>query len=135
MFVEHYQDLLSKDKNLYFVPEFSVVTVYDDNYYLRNDYDMLSQGQRNYLINFFKKSGLRQKSGKLMTDDYINIHFPKPNHNLALSSYDPKYNLGPVSDVYAVTPSTFAEVIFFESLNNGIDWGVDQLKSLIQNIL
>lgn len=123
---------LATDKNLYYLPEFSVVTVYDDNFFVRNDYDILSHGQRNYLINFFRAFGFKQKSGKLMTNGSVNIHFPKPKHTLALSAYKPIFNNNAVTDVYAVTPSTFAEVIFYQSLEKGTEWGIKQLKLLIE---
>jgi hypothetical protein len=123
---------ITNDKNLYYLPEFSVVTVYDDNFFVRNDYDILSHGQRNYLINFFREFSFKQKSGKLMTNGVINIHFPKPKHTLALSAYKPIFNDNATNDIYAVTPSTFAEVIFHQSLEKGIDWGIEQLKQLIE---
>lgn len=132
MFEHTFAQAIAGDKNLYFLPEFSIVTVYDDNFFVRNDYDILSHGQRNYLINFFKPFGLRQRSGKLMTDGTFNIHFPKPNHALALSAYQPHFNDQATNDVHAVTPSTFAEVIFYESLTKGIEWGLAELKLLIE---
>ena len=132
MFEQTFAQAIADDKNLYFLPEFSIVTVYDDNFFVRNDYDILSRGQRNYLINFFKQFGLKQKSGKLMTDGTFNIHFPKPKHTLALSAYQQSFNDKAEQDVHAVTPSTFAEVIFHESLTKGIEWGLTQLKQLIE---
>lgn len=123
---------LAEDKNLYYLPEFCIVTVYDDNFFVRNDYDILSQGQRNYLVKFFQEFGFKQKSGKLMTDGTANIHFPKPKHTLALSAYQPMFNAKTSKDLYAVTPSTFAEVIFYEALEKGIEWGLTQLKLLIE---
>ena len=132
MLPSNIEQRLRQDKNLYYLPDFSVITVYDDNFFVRNDYDILSHGQRNYLINFFKSFDFKQKSGKLMTDGSYNIHFPKPKHTLALSAYQPIYNEPAENDLYAVTPSTFAEVIFHESLNKGIEWGLAQVKQLIE---
>ncbi len=132
MFEANIEQALLEDKNLYYLPEFSVVTVYDDNFFVRNDYDILSRGQRNYLINFFKTFNFKQKSGKLMTNGQQNIHFPKPKHTLALSAYQNQFNTRANSDIYAVTPSTFAEVLFYESLERGKDWGMAQLKLLIE---
>lgn len=122
---------LTNDKNIYYLPEFSVVTVYDDNFFVRNDYDILSHGQRQYLVKFFQQFDFKQKSGKLMTNGDINIHFPKPKHTLALSAYQPIFNHNAGKDIYAITPSTFAEVIFYQSLERGVEWGIEQLKQLI----
>ena len=123
------------DKNIYHVPYLPLVTVYDDNLFVRNDYDILSRGQRNYLINFFKPFGFKQTSGKLVTDGNTNINFPKPQRVLALTAYQPEYNDLSHGELYAVTPSTFAEAIFHESLNKqedeGKDWLIEQLKALI----
>lgn len=131
MFSSEIEQAIASDKNLYFLPEYCIITVYDDNFFVRNDYDILSHGQRNYLIQFFKRFNYKQKSGKLMTDGSLNIHFPKPKHTLALSAYQPIFHDRATQDVYAVTPSTFAEVIFYESIEKGEDWGLEQIKKLI----
>lgn len=125
-------DAINKDKNLYHLPQYPIVTVYDDNFFVRNDYDILSHGQRNYLIKFFNQFNFTQKSGKLMTNGEVNIHFPKPKHTLALSGYQSEFNEQPKSHYYAVTPSTFAEVLFHELENKGEEWVVEQLHALIE---
>lgn len=132
MFEAKIEGRIAEDKNLYFLPEFCIVTVYDDNFFVRNDYDILSQGQRNYLVKFFQSFGFKQKSGKLMTNGTADIHFPKPKHTLALSAYQPIFNAQATKALYAVTPSTFAEVIFYETLEKGVEWGLTQLKLLIE---
>ena len=125
-------DAIEKDKNLYHLTQYPMITVYDDNFFVRNDYDILSHGQRNYLIKFFNRFGFKQKSGKLMTNGNVNIHFPKPKHTLALSGYQAAFNEAPNTDFYAVTPSTFAEAIFYEIQSRGEPWVTEQLQSLIQ---
>jgi len=132
MFEQPLLDDLDKDKNLYTVERFPLITVYDDNFYVRNDYDILSRGQRQYLIDFFKQHGFKQRSGKLVTDGHFRIHFPKPKHTLALSNYVSDYQQTPVLDYYVVSPSTFAEVLFYEMLERGESWGMAQLKTLIR---
>jgi len=132
MFAETLIEKLTQDKNLYYLSEFSVLTVYDDNLFVRNDYDVLSLGQRNYVIDFFKPFGFKQKSGKLVTDGNINLHFPKPKHTLALSAYQSHFNNPAAQDIYVVTPSTFAEVIWHETLIKGVDWGLEQIQLLIK---
>ncbi|NVK25764.1 MAG: hypothetical protein HWE10_12620 [Gammaproteobacteria bacterium] len=131
MFSNALIDQLRQDKNLYYLEQYPIITVYDDNFYVRNDYDVLSRGQRLYLINFFKLYGYQQKSGKLVTDGVNNIHFPKPKHTLALSAYKSDYRQTPGEHFYVVSPSTFAEVLFYEMLDKGSEWGMQQLKQLI----
>lgn len=122
---------IEADKNIYRVSYLPIVTVYDDNFFVRNDYDILSRGQRNYLINFFKPFGFKQTSGKLLTDGNTKVHFLKPQRVLALSSYRPEFNDLTDCDVYAVTPSTFAEAIFHQSLSKDEEWLIEQLHRLI----
>ena len=126
---------IAADKNIYYVPELPLFTVYDDNLFVRNDYDILSRGQRNYVINFFKQFGFKQTSGKLVTDGKTKIHFPKPQRVLALTAHQPQFNDLSHGEFYAVTPSTFAEAIFHASLckeeGESIDWLIEQLHALI----
>lgn len=132
MFTAEIIDQINQDKNLYYRDGFSVITVYDDNFFVRNDYDILSRGQRNYLVQFFKNYGYQQSSGKLITNGHNHIHLPKPKHTLALSAYQTVFNQASNTDIFAVTPSTFAEVIFYQALENGIDWGLRELEQLIE---
>lgn len=125
-------DAIIADKNIYHLPQYPIVTVYDDNFFVRNDYDILSHGQRNYLIKFFNSFGYKQKSGKLMSNGEIDVHFPKPKHTLALSGYQSHFSVQPNNNYFAVTPSTFAEVLFHEAENMGEDWVVEQLQTLIE---
>ena len=131
MFVQAELESILADKELYYLPEYSVITVYDDNFFVRNDYDILSRGQRNYLITFFKTFGFKQSSGKVMSKNELKINFPKPKHTLALSAYQANFNQPAENELYAVTPSTFAEVLFYDALSKGKDWGLQQLQQLI----
>jgi hypothetical protein len=117
------------DKHMYAVSELPLITVYDDNYFLRNDYDVLSIGQRNYLINFFAKSGFIQKTGKRLTKDEVNIHLPRPHHQLAQSSFDEIYLHNDGENFYCVTPTQFAEVLFYRDPNEAC---LSDVKKLIE---
>lgn len=123
---------VNSDKHLYMLPDYPVITIYDDNFFVRNDYDVLSLGQRNYLVAFFNQFGFTQTSGKQVTDGNITLHFPKPKHTLALSSFEPKFAGKASADYYAITPSTFAEVLFYQANDKGEEWAIEQVKHLIQ---
>ena len=110
-------DFLNKDKNLFAFNDLPIVTVYDDNLFVRNDYDVLSVGQRNYLIQFFSKLGFKQTSGRLLTKGEVKIHLPRPNANLAVSSFESFYLELDGINYYALTPTQTAEVMFHYSLN------------------
>jgi hypothetical protein len=109
---------LQNDKHIYFEQELPLLTLYDDNLFVRNDYDVLSVGQRNYLINLLKPFGFKQKSGKILTDGNVIIEFPKPNRILAISSYQPEFNEPSDSHFFVVTPSTYAETLFHRYQND-----------------
>ncbi|TLU61841.1 hypothetical protein FE810_13565 [Thalassotalea litorea] len=108
---------VKRDKHMFQLPPLPLLTIYDDNLFVRNDYDILSSGQRQYLIQFFKKLGFQQTSGRLLTKDDVRLHFPKPQHILAQSAFDPQYLTFAKRDYYFVTPTTFAETIFQQGLN------------------
>lgn len=109
---------INQDKHMFTLPDLPLVTIYDDNWFVRNDYDVLSIGQRNYLIQFFTKQGFKQISGRCLSDGNIKLHFPKPSRNLAQSEFDEKYLIDNGSDFYLLTPTQFAEVIFFRAITN-----------------
>lgn len=104
---------INSDKNLFVLPELPLITIYDDNFFVRNDYDILSSGQRNYLIKFFTKAGFKQKSGSVMANDTCKLVFPKPNRMLALSDFKPEYLSDKRDIFYFVTPTTFAECLYY----------------------
>lgn len=124
---------INANKNLYCIEQLPLVTVYDDNLFIRNDYDVLSPGQRNYLITFFTKHGFKQKSGTLLANGAMNIHFPKPQSNLAVSAFEARFIDVPKTDFYCVTPTQFAESLFYffvDKEGSGEEL-VDELKCLI----
>ncbi|MUH72896.1 hypothetical protein [Psychrosphaera haliotis] len=55
---------LNRDNNLYALEGLPLITVYDDNFFVRNDYDVLSIGQRKYVISFLSPSVLRKRQVK-----------------------------------------------------------------------
>lgn len=123
-------EAITKDKNLYAVANLPLVTLYDDNHFVRNDYDVLSLGQRNYLINFFKQQGFKQKSGRLLTDGSAQLHLPRPNSNLATSAFDSQFCHNDEVNYHCVTPTQFAEVLFHTATD--VDDALNKVKSLIE---
>lgn len=103
---------ITADKHLYALAELPILTVYDDNLFVRNDYDILSRGQRNYVIEFLKKLGFKLRSGSSLSDGIVEIQLVKPKRVLALSSYESKFNQSSDNTIWVITPSTFAEVLF-----------------------
>ena len=122
---------INQDKNLFASGWLPLITVYDDNLFVRNDYDVLSLGQRNYLIQYFQKVGFRQTSGRVLSQDAVRIHLPRPNSNLAVSSYQTEFLHNNGKDFYCVTPTMLAEALFYLSLE-GTDLDLlAELKALI----
>lgn len=118
------------DKNLYALDQLPLITIYDDNWFVRNDYDVLSVGQRQYLVNFFKANDFVQTSGREMKQNKTKVVFPKPNHILAQPQFDELW-LTPVHDIIIpVTPTAYAEALFYLTVRNDITT-LDLLKSLI----
>lgn len=103
---------INKDKNLYAVDGLPLITVYDDNFFVRNDYDVLSLGQRKYVVQFFTKLGFEQTSGKTLKKADVTVHLPAPNSNLAVSSFDKAFLNSDGCNYYCVTPTMFAETLF-----------------------
>lgn len=110
--------------------ELPLVTVYDDNWFVRNDYDVLSSGQREYLITFFSEYGFKQVSGREMVHENTKVIFPKPNRMLAQPQLDEAW-LNPHEDtIVPVTPTAFAEALFYMIMRGDIE-SLDLIKSLI----
>jgi len=109
-------ETINKDKNLFACESLPAVTVYDDNLFVRNDYDVLSLGQRNYLIQFFTHLGFKQTSGRQLTKSDITIHLPRPNSNLAVSSFQEDFLHFDNKNFYCLTPTMLAEAMFHFSL-------------------
>ncbi|MAG77249.1 MAG: hypothetical protein CL811_10885 [Colwelliaceae bacterium] len=124
---------IKKDKNLYSTPQIPALTVYDDNWFVRNDYDVLSVGQRNYVINYLTGKGFKQKSGRSLVNGDITVHFPRPQSNLAVSAFQPEFVTFNSKDYYCLTPTQFAEALCYRSVNIGLCEQdlASQLKQLI----
>ena len=103
---------ISKNKNLYAIDKLPLLTIYDDNWFLRNDYDLLSPGQRKYVIDYFARQGFTLKSGQLLAKNQIHINLPKPNRLLAISNFKQDFLTNKQGQYYCVTPTTFAETLF-----------------------
>ncbi len=109
---------INKDTNLYAIEELSLITIYDDNWFLRNDYDVLGYGQRKYLIKYFEKHDCKLISGQILQGDNLTIKIPKPSRQLAISTFDQKYLQRQDNSYWCVTPTTFAETLFRMHLGN-----------------
>lgn len=128
-----FKQAINQDKNLYCRDDLTIVTIYDDNWFLRNDYDVLSPGQRNYLINFFKKQGFVQTSGKILKKGEVIINLPRPQQNLAISAYQTSFIEFSETEIFCVTPTQFAEALFYRAVRQGDSQEtlISQLKELI----
>ncbi len=124
-------ELVKNDKHMFMVEALPIITIYDDNLFVRNTYDILSFGQRDYLIKFFKQQGFAVKTGKMMVKDDLKLHFPTPNRLLADSNFSEKFLLLNGQDFYFITPTTFAECLFYMMLEKDEDSIVLLLKALI----
>ena len=123
---------INKDKHLFMIEGLPLITIYDDNFFVRNDYDVLSIGQRNYLIEYFSKLGLQQTSGKTLQNNDITLHLPKPNSNLAVSSYESKFLNADGNNYFCVTPTMFAEAIFYWTIDADYTEVRKRLRRLIK---
>lgn len=123
---------INKDKNLFAMDGLPLVTIYDDNFFVRNDYDVLSIGQRNYLINYFNKLGYTQTSGKVLVNGTTKIHLPAPNSNLAVSSFTEALLNNDSTQYYCVTPTLFAETLFHQTLSKDYLTVLKTLRKLIK---
>ncbi|WP_394176461.1 hypothetical protein [Thalassotalea litorea] len=125
-------DKIKMNRHIFHLPSLPLLTIYDDNFFVRNDYDILSQGQRQTLIEFFQAQGFKQTSGKLLCKNNIRLHFPKPKHILAQSGFEELYVSPPLDDYYFVTPTTFAETLFQQGLRGINPNFLDDIRLLIQ---
>ena len=123
---------IAKDKNLYADERLPLITVYDDNFFVRNDYDVLSFGQRQYVVNYFKGLGFEQKTGKTLVKGGVTIHLPSPNSNLALSSFNTAFITQDLTNYYCVTPTGFAETLFYFLKDKPSFEVVKELRKLIK---
>ena len=123
---------INKDPHLYASEHYPLITVYDDNMFIRNDYDALTPGQRRYIIAFAEKHGLQQTRGTEMTGASGKLYLPRPASSLACSVFDEKYLSPSHKAWYAITPTGYAEAIFYDMPNIGSDEGIKRIKALIE---
>lgn len=123
--------LIECDPHLYASENYPLLTIYDDNFYNRNDYDALTPAQRKYIIAFAEKQGLKQTRGTEMTGPSGKLMLPRPASSLACSVFKEAY-LKPNNKVWhAITPTGYAETIFYDMPNIGSDEGIFRIKALI----
>lgn len=82
-------DTLNKNKNLVVFPEHSVLSVYDDNFYDRSDFDAINSAQKKYLKSALEEFKYTWKSGRVLETSLHSLKFlcPKPR-TLMSSPYD-----------------------------------------------
>ncbi|WP_371187200.1 hypothetical protein [Thalassotalea maritima] len=100
-------------KDMFALSPLPMLTVYDDNFFLANDYDILSLGQRRHVQRHLTEQGYKQATGKTMHNKGATAVFPKPNHILAQSNFRPEFITPQDHTIYIVTPTCFAEGLFY----------------------
>ena len=123
--------LVDKDPHLYASPHYPLLTIYDDNLFIRNDYDALTPGQRRYIIAFAEKQGFKQTRGTEMTGPAGKLYLPRPASSLACSVFKEEYLVQSDSAWHCITPTGYAEAIFYDMPNIGSDEGIVRIKALI----
>ncbi len=123
---------ITQDKNLYAIEALPLITIYDDNFFVRNDYDVLSIGQRQYLIRFLKNMALNKKVVKPITNGQQTIVITKPNSNLAVSSFEDEFLQLTEDKLFCVTPTMFAEALFYWTLDSEYIEVIKVLRRLIK---
>lgn len=123
---------VSQDPHLFASQHYSLITVYDDNLFIRNDYDMLTPSQRNYIVKFALQAQFKQVKGTLLQRGDEKLHMPRPASSLACSTFQSKYLARDPKQWYAITPTGYAECVFYDMENIGVDEGVARLINLIQ---
>lgn len=63
-FRQYYRGLFENDEYVVVSNFFNLISIFDDTFYSRNDYDLLNPGQRNYLIQKLTAQKHSQISGK-----------------------------------------------------------------------
>ncbi|HSG63214.1 MAG TPA: hypothetical protein VLA24_17450 [Pseudomonadales bacterium] len=125
-------DAFNTDPHLYASSAYPLLTIYDDNLFVRNDYDVLTPGQRRYIVEFAQKFGFKQTRGTQMTGPLGTLMLPRPASSLACSVFKQDY-LTPSNKVWhAVTATGYAETIFYDMPNIGSDEGIIRIKALIE---
>jgi hypothetical protein len=124
--------LIEKDQHLFACEHYPLVTIYDDNMFVRNDYDTLTPGQRRYIIAFAEKQGFKQTRGTEMTGPTGKLYLPRPASSLACSVFKEDYLIQSNKAWHCITPTGYAETIFYDMPNIGSDEGIIRIKALIE---
>lgn len=66
--MENYR-FLNEDRNIFVSNYFKFISIYDDQIYSRNDWDVLSPGQRKYIIKKLEGHNHTQKTGKSLINN------------------------------------------------------------------
>ncbi|MDN3652838.1 hypothetical protein QWY77_08685 [Thalassotalea ponticola] len=127
---------LASCKDTFAICDFAMLTIYDDNFFVRNDYDILSLGQRQHLQKHLLGLGFKQSSGKVMQKGNICVEFPTPNRLLSASAFQAEFIAPFRTHAFVVTPTMFAEALCYAAVQQP-DAELDalelQLKTLIEH--
>lgn len=118
-------DDIDKDKFLFYDEKIPLITIYDDWFYSRNDYDHLCPNQRNYLDRFLQDQGFQRKSGQCYEKDQLSIGIIK-SQSLGVSPLEEIKRSLQKYDYLVVSPMGY----YLYVLNSNSDQSV--LKELAQ---
>jgi len=96
-------DKINEDKFLFYNKNLLLITIYDDWFYSRNDYDHLCPNQRNYLDRFLSDQGFQRKSGQRYEKDRLSVGIIK-SLSLGVSPLDETKRSLEKFDYLAVSP-------------------------------
>lgn len=81
-----YYEIFKKDKNVFVSKIYNLISVFDSVFYSRNDYEVLSPNQRNYIVKKLLENGHKQLSGSKLQnlETKVFLNFP-PTLSLGVS--------------------------------------------------
>ena len=111
----------------------NLVSVYDDNYFSRNDYDMLAPGQRKYVVNFLKERQHWQKSGKVLVHEKLEQRVVFNNSpSMGVNPVNELMRIYNEDDIFVVTPLTYSIFLFEKKVEVDVAGLLQRLKELIE---
>lgn len=106
--MKEYRDLFQHDKYVRASALYNMITIFDSLRYERNDYDVLSAPQRNYVGAVLEKNGHRHVTGNsfknLKTGQTLRFIITKTLGVSPLNELNYQYN---DQDIFIVTPGTY----------------------------
>lgn len=98
---------LNDDKNLVVFEKHNIISVYDDNFYDRSDFDAINAAQKKYLKLSLKNFNYEWSSGRVLESSLYPLKFlcPKPK-TLMSSPYDIlDFENKPPNSIFILTPT------------------------------